>query len=95
MLQSKQVTIILVLSLISMLAIVISSIILINSSGMDQRLQGWVNLLWVPVAVLFLIIDRLCVKKYGTHVVNKVELYILGILILLVVLNWIRLRFQH
>lgn len=92
--QSKKMTIFLVLSLTSMLAIIISSIILINANGMDQRLQGWVNLLWLPLAILCLIIDRVCVKKYGTSAVNKVQLYILSILILLFLANWIRLRLQ-
>lgn len=61
---------------------------------MDQRLQGWVNLLWIPLALVFLIIDRVCVRKFGTRAVNKIEFYILSILFLLFIINWIRLQLQ-
>ena len=61
---------------------------------MDQRLQGWVNLLWIPLALVFLIIDRVCVRKFGARAVNKIELYILSILFLLFIINWIRLQLQ-
>lgn len=91
----KKMTIFLVLSLIAIAGILISSIILINTNGMDQRLQGWVNLLWLPLAIVFLIVDRLCVKKFGTRAVNKVELYILSVVILLLIMNWIRLQLQR
>lgn len=67
---------------------------MINTNGMDQRLQGWVNLLWLPLAILFLIIDRVCVRKFGVKPVNKVELYILSIVILLFTINWMRLHLQ-
>ena len=61
---------------------------------MDQRLQGWVNLLWLPLIALFLLIDRVLVRKFGTQKVNKLELYFLGGLILLFLINWIRLELQ-
>lgn len=88
-------TVFLVLSIIAIAGLIISSIILINANGMDQRLQGWVNLLWLPLAILFLIADRICVKKFGTASVNKIEVYILSIVILLLIVNWIRLRLCH
>ncbi len=86
-------TLFLTLSLIGLLGILISSIILINSNGMNARLQGWVNLLWIPLPILILIIDRICVKKYPVKNVNKTELYILGSLLLLFLVNLIRLQF--
>lgn len=88
-------TVFLVLSIISIAGLIISSIILINANGMDQRLQGWVNLLWLPLAILFLIADRIFVKKFGTASVNKIEVYILSIVIFLLIVNWIRLRFYR
>ncbi|SDK92174.1 hypothetical protein SAMN04487898_11328 [Pedobacter sp. ok626] len=90
----KKMTIFLVICLMSILGIIISSIILINTNGMDQRLQGWVNLLWLPLVILFLIVDRICVRKFGVKAVNKVELYILSIVIILLLINWIRLQLQ-
>lgn len=86
-------TLFLTLSLIGLLGILISSIILINSNGMNARLQGWVNLLWIPLPILILIIDRMCVKKHPVKNVNKTELYILGSLLLLFLVNLIRLQF--
>lgn len=86
-------TIFLTLSLIGLLGIIISSIILMNNYGMDGRLQGWVNLLWIPLPVLIIIIDRFYVRKYDIKIVNKTELYILGSLLLLFIINMIRLQF--
>lgn len=87
-------TLFFVLSLIAILALIVSSIIMMNQNGMDQRLQGIVNLLWLPLPVLILIIDRICIKKYELKEVNKIEFYIVGSLILLFLLNWGRLRLQ-
>jgi hypothetical protein len=89
-----QITILFILCLVAMMGIIISSIILMNSNGMDQRLQGWVNLLWLPLMALFLVIDRVLVRKFGIQRVNKIELYFLGGLILLFLINWIRLQLQ-
>ena len=87
-------TIFLTLSLIALLGIIVSSIIMINQNGMNQRLQGWVNLLWIPLPIFIIIIDRINVRKYDTNKVNKAEFYILGSLLLLFVINWIRLQQQ-
>ena len=86
-------TIFLALSLITVVGIIVSSIILMNYYGMDGRLQGWVNLLWIPLPIFIIIIDRICVRKYDTKKVNKTELYILGNLLLLFLINLIRLQF--
>lgn len=61
---------------------------------MNQRLQGWVNLLWLPLPVLLLIIDRIWVKKSDAKKTNKIQLYIIGTVILLIALNVIRLQIQ-
>lgn len=86
-------TIFLTLSLIGLVGIIVSSIILMNNYGMDGRLQGWVNLLWIPLPIFIIIIDRISVRKYDTKKVNKTELYILGSLLLLFLINMIRLQF--
>ena len=85
-------TIFYVLSLIALLGIIVSSIIMTNQNGMNQRLQGWVNLLWLPLPILILIIDRIWLKKSGVKKTNKVQLYMVIAFVLLFVLNVIRLQ---
>jgi len=87
-----KITVFFILSWIALFDLIISFIVMINQLGMDQRLQGWVNLLWLPLPVLTLIIDRLCIRKFGTKNVNKIELYILALLTLLIIINLIRLQ---
>ncbi|WP_222536901.1 hypothetical protein [Pedobacter polysacchareus] len=87
-------TIFYVLSLIALLGIIVSSIIMVNQNGMNQRLQGWVNLLWLPLPIVTLVIDRIWLKKSGLKKTNKIQLYILGAFILIVVLNVIRIQIQ-
>jgi hypothetical protein len=77
----KKITLFFGLSLIALLGLIISSIIMINYYGMNEKLQGWVNLLWLPLPILTLIIDRICVRKFNTEKVNKIEIYILEILL--------------
>lgn len=67
---------------------------MINQISMNARLQGWVNLLWLPLPLLILIIDRICVKKFEVKKVNEIELSILKILTILFIFNWIRLQLQ-
>mgnify|MGYP003605356835 FL=1 len=43
---------------------------------------------------IIIITDRFCVWKFGSKKVNKIQLYILGGLILLFVINGIRLGFS-
>ncbi len=88
----KKITIFFAISLLGIVGIIISSLILINHNGMNHKLQGWVNLLWLPLLLIILIIDRTCVWKFGTKKVNKVQLNILGTLILLFIINFIRLQ---
>ncbi|MBC8984933.1 hypothetical protein H9X96_04000 [Pedobacter sp. N36a] len=87
-------TIFYVLSLIALLGIVVSSIIMTNQNGMNQRLQGWVNLLWLPLPILIFIIDRIWLKKSGVKKTNKIQLYIVAAFVLLFVLNVMRLQVQ-
>jgi len=72
-----------ILSLILIVGLSISSLIMINLNDMNSRLQGWVNLLWLPLPIVTLIIDRFCANKFAVKTVNKVELFILGIPLLL------------
>lgn len=90
----KKTTVFFVISLISILGIIVSSLIMINQNGMNQRLQGWVNLLWLPLPIVILIIDRICVRKFEVKNVNRIQLYILGTLFLLFTMNVIRLQLQ-
>lgn len=90
----KTITSFYILSIVALLILTISSIIMINQNGMNQRLQGWVNLLWLPLPIVTLIIDRICVRKFGTEKSNKYELYVLVVSISLFAINWIRLQLQ-
>lgn len=90
----KTITSFYILSIVALLILTISSIIMINQNGMNQRLQGWVNLLWLPLPIVILIIDRICVRKFGTEKSNKYELYVLVVSISLFAINWIRLQLQ-
>jgi len=82
------------LGLAALLGIIVSSIIMTSQNGMNQRLQGWVNLLWLPLPVLIIIIDRICTRKFGAKQTNKIQLYILGALVLLFAINLLRLQMQ-
>jgi len=61
---------------------------------MNARLQGWVNLLWLPLPVLIIIIDRICIWKFEAKNVNRIQFYILGTLMFLFIINLIRLQLQ-
>lgn len=90
----NKVTIFFALSLIAILGIIVSSVILTNQHGMNARLQGWVNLLWLPLPILILIIDRIWLKKSDLKKTNKIQLYIVVAFVLLFVINIIRLQVQ-
>lgn len=61
---------------------------------MDKRLQGWVNLLWLPLPILTIVIDRICIRKFERRNVNKIQFYILGTLIFLFTIHLIRLQLR-
>ena len=86
----KKITLFFGLSLIALLGLIISSIILLSYNGMNQRLQGLVNLLWLPLPILTLIIDRICVRKFEIKKINRTQFYILGIIIILFIVIWFR-----
>lgn len=82
------------LSILSLLIIIVTSTIMINSNGMNDRLQGWVNLLWLTLPILILIIDRIFIKKYETKRVNKFQFLVLLFLMLVFIINYVRLQLQ-
>lgn len=82
------------LSILSLLIIIVTSTIMINSNGMNDRLQGWVNLLWLTLPILILIIDRIFIKKYETKRVNKFQFLVLLLLMLVFLINYVRLQLQ-
>ncbi len=82
------------LSILSLLIIIVTSTIMINSNGMNDRLQGWVNLLWLTLPILILIIDRIFIKKYETKRVNKFQFLVLLFLMLVFLINYVRLQLQ-
>lgn len=88
----SKITVFFALSLVTLAGLIISSMVMINQQGMNGRLQGWVNLLWLPLPLLILIVDRICVRKFGAQSVNKIQLYIVAILILLFIINLLRLN---
>lgn len=60
--------------------------------SIDSGLAGaYMQVAIIPI-LLLLIIDRICVWKFGAKKVNKTQLYILCGLISLFVINWIRLQ---
>jgi len=63
-------------------------------SAPDKLMAIYIGIFGLIPILLLLIVDRICVWKFGATKVNKVEMYILGIFILLFVLNWIRLQSQ-
>ncbi|PWK02093.1 hypothetical protein BC749_101153 [Flavobacterium araucananum] len=79
----KTVTLFSGISLVALLGIVVSSTIMISLYDMDQKIQGWVNLLWIPFIIAILIIDRICVRIFGVRKINRIEMYILGTMLLL------------
>lgn len=82
------------LSILSLLIIIVTSTIMINSNGMNDRLQGWVNLLWLTLPIFILIIDRIFIKKYETKRVNKFQFLVLLFLMLVFLINYVRLQLQ-
>ncbi|UUV22567.1 hypothetical protein [Paenimyroides aestuarii] len=70
---------------------IIGLILFVSSSGMNDQMTGmYASMLLIP-ALIIIVIDRICVQKFGTKKVNKSSLYILAGLFLLYILNTIRL----
>lgn len=62
-------------------------------SASDAMAGAYLIVAIFPISII-IFIDRICVWKFGSKKVNKIQFYILGTLILLFVINWIRLQLQ-
>lgn len=91
---SNQLTLFFVLGSLSMLSVIIFSIIAFNSVSAQDGLAGMYVLFGLIPVVIIMIIDRICVWKFGVKKVNKIQFYIAGIVLSLFMLNWIRLQLQ-
>lgn len=90
----NKVTIFFTLSIVSILIGILIAIVLATGVSAPDKLAA-LYLIFGLIPVLFIIvIDRICVWKFGTRKVNKVQLYILISFIGLFVINWIRLQMQ-
>ena len=74
----KSITIFLVIGII-VLIIGILGLILLGSGGINTSIFGfYVALFSLPISLIIIVIDRICVWKFGAKKVNKVQLYILA-----------------
>lgn len=87
-------TLFFVLGVLSILIGIVFSIIAFDSVSAQDGLAGMYALFGLIPVVIIMIIDRICVWKWGPEKVNKVQFYIAGIFIVLFILNWIRLQLQ-
>lgn len=91
---SNKLTLFFVLSLLSILSVIIFSIIAFNSVSAQDGLAGMYALFGLIPVVIIMIIDRICVWKFGVKKVNTIQFYIAGIVLSLFILNWVRLQLQ-
>lgn len=91
----NKVTVFFMLGIFTLIVLLVVVGILSTGVSAPDKLMGVYVAIYalVPMALL-LVIDRLCVWKFGTKKVNKVELYVLMILAVLFASNWIRLQLQ-
>ena len=87
-----KITVFLILGIIAIIAGLVYSSIMFNSSSASDGLVGIYTLFGLIPVVIIIVIDRICVRRFGVGNVNKIELYILGALLLLFILNWVRLQ---
>jgi len=80
-------------ALSSLIGILIAIVLATGVSAPDKLAAMYIFFGLIPV-LLIIVIDRICVWKFGTRKVNKIQLYILICFIGLFVINWIRLRLQ-
>lgn len=90
----NKLTLFFVLSLLSILSVIIFSIIAFNSVSAQDGLAGMYALFGLIPIVIIMILDRICVWKFGVKKVNKIQFYIAGIVLSLFMLNWVRLQLQ-
>jgi hypothetical protein len=79
----KNLTLFFILGIISILAGIVYSIILITGNSAEDGLIGINILLGLIPFLLFVIIDRFLVKKFGNQKVNKIQFFILGFILFL------------
>lgn len=91
---TNKLTFFFILGLLSILAIIIFSIIAFNSVSAQDGLAGMYALFGLIPVIIIMILDRICVWKFGANKVNKIQFYIAGVLFSLFILNWIRLQLQ-
>jgi len=82
-----KITIFLIIGILSIIGLIYFSI----GSGLAG---AYMQIFIIPILFL-LIVERICVWKYGAKKVNKIQLYILGSLIFLFLINWLRLQLQN
>lgn len=90
----NKITIFFALSVVSILIGILIAIVLATGVSAPDKLAALYIFFGLIPVLLIIIIDRVCVWKFGARKVNKVQGYILISLIGLFILNWIRLRFQ-
>ncbi|BAP33396.1 uncharacterized protein CHSO_4359 [Chryseobacterium sp. StRB126] len=88
---ASKLTLFLILGILSLLIGLFFSYTAFTSVSAADGLAGMYILLGLIPVVILIIADRICVRKFGAKKVNKVQFYIIGILVLLFILNWIRL----
>ena len=65
---------------------------MVGMGGINESIFGiYVSLFLLPTSVVILAIDRICVWKFGSKKVNKIELYILLGYIGIEIISWIGL----
>ena len=88
-------TLFFILGILGFIGIAATVVILgTGHSAPDKLMAVYIGIFGLVPILLLLIVDRICVWKFGTAKVNKVELYILGAFILRFVINWVRLQSQ-
>ncbi|MDN3691294.1 hypothetical protein QWZ06_02975 [Chryseobacterium tructae] len=91
---TRKITLFLILGILSLIIGLFFSYTAFTSVSAVDGFAGFYLLLGLIPVVLIIIIDRICVWKFGAKKVNKVQFYIAGIFLLLFILNWIRLQTQ-
>lgn len=82
----KSITFFFVVGIILIL-VSIFGLVLISTSGINGAMLGGYLLLLLFPALIIVVLDRICVWKFGAKKVNKISLYILAGLFGLAILN--------
>lgn len=90
----NKLTIFFIISVLSILIGILIAIVLATGVSAPDKLAAMYIFFGLIPVLLIIVIDRICVWKFGTRKVNKVQLYILISFIGLFVINWIRLQLQ-